>query len=128
MDFWSWFWLFFIYVPLIIIWVTTLVDIFSRSDLSGWVKALWTIALFFLPWLGVFVYLVSRPPTVSGAWGARGRETLPPSVTSFPTTSSTAQELEKLAALRSQGALTEEEYAAAKASIITGGQQGSKAA
>jgi len=35
-------------------------DIFRSRDLCGWGKALWTICVIFLPYLGVFVYLIAR--------------------------------------------------------------------
>jgi ABC-type Fe3+ transport system permease subunit len=41
-------------------------DIFRSKDLSGWGKALWTIFVIVLPYLGVFVYLI--------AWGRRMQE------------------------------------------------------
>ena len=57
--FWSllWFFLFFIWIWLLI---TVFADIFRSSDLSGWGKALWTIFVIFVPYLGVFVYLIAR--------------------------------------------------------------------
>jgi len=45
-----WFWLLF----------TVFVDIFRRTDLSGWGKAGWLIFCIILPFLGVFVYLISQ--------------------------------------------------------------------
>jgi hypothetical protein len=45
-----WFWLLF----------TVVVDIFRRHDLSGWGKAGWLIFCIVLPFLGVFVYLISQ--------------------------------------------------------------------
>jgi Short C-terminal domain/Phospholipase_D-nuclease N-terminal len=45
-----WFWLLF----------TVFADIFRRSDLSGWGKAGWLIFTIVLPYLGVFVYLISQ--------------------------------------------------------------------
>jgi len=44
------------------IWVviTVFVDIFRSRDLSGWGKALWTLFVIFLPFLGVFSYLIAR--------------------------------------------------------------------
>jgi hypothetical protein len=45
-----WFWLLF----------TVFVDIFRRHDLSGWGKAGWLIFCIVLPFLGVFVYLISQ--------------------------------------------------------------------
>ena len=35
-------------------------DIFRSHDLSGWGKALWSLLIIFLPYLGVFVYLIVR--------------------------------------------------------------------
>ena len=57
--FWSmlWFFMFFIWIWLLII---VFGDIFRSPDLSGWGKALWTIFIIVLPYLGVFVYLIAR--------------------------------------------------------------------
>ena len=57
--FWSmlWFFLFFIWIWLLI---SLFGDIFRSDDLSGWSKALWTIFVIVLPFLGVFVYLIVR--------------------------------------------------------------------
>ena len=57
--FWSmlWFFLFFIWIWLL---MTVFADIFRSRDLSGWGKALWTIFVIVLPYLGVFVYLIAR--------------------------------------------------------------------
>ena len=35
-------------------------DLFSRHDTSGWAKAGWTIFVICLPFLGIFVYLISQ--------------------------------------------------------------------
>ena len=35
-------------------------DLFSRHDIGGWAKAAWTVFVLFLPFLGVFVYLISQ--------------------------------------------------------------------
>ena len=45
-----WFWLLF----------TVFADIFRRHDLSGWGKAAWLIFTILLPFLGVFVYLITQ--------------------------------------------------------------------
>ena len=45
-----WFWLLF----------TVFADIFRRHDLSGWGKAGWLIFTILLPFLGVFVYLITQ--------------------------------------------------------------------
>ena len=57
--FWSmlWFFLFVIWIWLLIVVFS---DIFRSQDLSGWGKALWTIFVIVLPYLGVFIYLIAR--------------------------------------------------------------------
>ena len=57
--FWSmlWFCLFFIWIWLLI---GVFADIFRSQDLSGWGKALWTVFVIVLPYLGVLVYLIAR--------------------------------------------------------------------
>ena len=45
-----WFWLLF----------TVFADIFRRHDLSGWGKTAWIIFTILLPFLGVFVYLITQ--------------------------------------------------------------------
>jgi hypothetical protein len=45
-----WFWLLF----------TVFIDIFRRHDISGGKKALWLIFTIILPYLGVFIYLITQ--------------------------------------------------------------------
>ena len=49
---------------LLIIWFWLLIiifcDIFRSRDLSGWAKALWSIFVIILPFLGIFIYLIAR--------------------------------------------------------------------
>jgi hypothetical protein len=33
-------------------------DLFSRPEIPGWAKAVWTIVVIVLPFLGIFVYLI----------------------------------------------------------------------
>ena len=44
------------------IWLVIVIfaDIIRSHDLSGWGKALWSIFIIFIPFLGVFVYLIAR--------------------------------------------------------------------
>ena len=56
---WSmlWFFLFFIWI-----WILILVfgDIFRSHDMGGWAQGAVVIFIIFLPYLGVFVYLIAR--------------------------------------------------------------------
>ena len=51
----------FIFIPLIMIWVFSLIDLFGRPDLGGAAKVLWMFLIIFLPWLGVLIYFMARP-------------------------------------------------------------------
>jgi Short C-terminal domain/Phospholipase_D-nuclease N-terminal len=44
------------------IWVLVLIisDLFRRHDTSGWIKALWIVALIVLPFLGSLIYLIAN--------------------------------------------------------------------
>jgi Short C-terminal domain/Phospholipase_D-nuclease N-terminal len=52
--------IFFFWVIWIWVLVTVLVDLFRRHDISGWAKAAWTLFVIVLPYLGVFVYLITQ--------------------------------------------------------------------
>lgn len=47
-----------------IMWFWTLIvvlsDVFRRTDIGGWSKALWTVFMIFLPLLGVLIYLIAH--------------------------------------------------------------------
>ena len=57
------FWTILIFFAFVIwLWLlfTVLADIFRRHDTSGWVKVLWIIVLIIIPFLGVFIYLITE--------------------------------------------------------------------
>jgi hypothetical protein len=62
--FWSMLWFALLFM---LIWavISVFADIFRSRDLSGWSKALWTLFIVFLPWLGVFLYLVVRGNSIA---------------------------------------------------------------
>ncbi len=121
--FWSflWFFLFFIWIWLLIMVFS---DIFRSPDLSGWGKALWSIFIIFVPYLGVFVYLIARGHKMSEhaqaqaqAQDAQFRQYVQQAAGTTGG-ASTAEELEKLSNLHKQGILSDEEYAAAKSKAL----------
>jgi hypothetical protein len=57
---WSIFALYFWFM-LIWMFVATFADIFRRSDLSGFGKAIWVFVIFVLPFLGILIYVIARP-------------------------------------------------------------------
>jgi Phospholipase_D-nuclease N-terminal/Short C-terminal domain len=52
--------IFFMWVIWIWILVTVLIDVFRRHDIGGWGKAAWTLFMIVLPFLGVFIYLITQ--------------------------------------------------------------------
>jgi len=115
-----WFFLFFIWIWLLI---SVFSDIFRSDDLSGWGKALWTIFVIVLPYLGVFVYLIARGKQM-GANTVREASRREQQTRSYIQEvagsggSNPAAEIERLAQLRTQGAITDDEFALAKAKIL----------
>ena len=120
--FWSmlWFFMFFIWIWLLIV---VFGDIFRSDDLSGWGKALWTIFIIVLPYLGVFVYLIARGHKMqerSMKAAADQDAQFRSYVQSVSSTSGGggAEEIARLADLRDKGVLTEQEFQQAKARAL----------
>ena len=61
MVFGDWFIMFFSCLPMMIAWVYTAFDIFSRPDIGGLAKFLWLLLILFLPILGMLIYFIARP-------------------------------------------------------------------
>ena len=64
----------FIFIPLMLIWIFALVDLFGRRDLGGGAKVLWLFVIVLLPLLGVLIYYLTRPTLVEEEVGAAERE------------------------------------------------------
>ena len=119
--FWTlaiWF-LFFAWIMLVF---RVIVDIFRSHDMGGFSKALWSIFVIIVPWLGVLVYLIARGKSMSD----RDYERAQAQQDQFQayvkdvaaTNGGTADELTKLASLKAQGVLTDAEFAQQKAKIL----------
>ena len=119
--FWSmlWFFLFFIWIWLLIM---VFADIFRSHDLSGLAKTLWVIFVILVPFLGVFVYLIARGHKMSehAAEAAAAQDKAARQYIQQVTTTSTADELSKLADLKAQGVIDDAEYASLKAKALAG--------
>jgi len=63
-TFWDVIWatliLFFIIIPLVMLWIFALMDLFMRRDIR-WQKVLWLLFIIFVPLFGSIVYLLVRP-------------------------------------------------------------------
>src|SRR3954467_6011736 len=114
-----------IWFALLFIWIWLLVavfsDIFRSHDLGGGSKALWSIFIIFLPYLGVFVYLIARGGKMhehavaqAQAIDAAQKAYIKDAVTD----GSGASEVARLAQLRDQGVLSDAEFQQAKAKAL----------
>jgi hypothetical protein len=116
-----------LYFFLFIIWIWLLImvfmDIFRSHDMGGWAKALWVIFIIILPFLGVFVYLIARGGKMrdrAARDAAQQQQAFDQYVQQTAGTSggTTADQLAKLADLKSRGVLSEDEFQSQKAKIL----------
>ena len=115
-----WFFLFFIWIWLLIV---IFGDIFRSDDLSGWGKALWSLFIIVVPYLGVFVYLIARGHKMqehqvraAQAQDAAMRDYVQ-SVAS-PSSGGAADEIACLADFRDRGVISEADFQQAKAKAL----------
>ena len=110
------------YLVVMLIWILFVIigDVFRDPELSGVGKALWLIALLFVPWISAFVYLIARGDEMrerkmrDAAERQQATETYIREVAA----SSPVDELAKLSALRNEGAISPEEYERLKGKLI----------
>ena len=111
---------------LLLLWISLVFsifgDIFRDHELSGGAKALWTVFLIFIPWVGALTYLVVRGKSMNerSMRAARERDEQMREYVkdAAGTTTSTADELRKLGQLRSDGVITPTDYEQAKAKVL----------
>ena len=116
------FFLFFIWIWLLFM---VFIDIFRSHDMGGWAKALWVILIIVMPYLGVLIYLIARGGKMherAAQQAALQQKAFDQYVKQAAGTSSdtTADQLSKLADLKSQGVLTDAEFDAQKSKILAG--------
>jgi hypothetical protein len=118
---WSmlWFFIFFIWIWLLI---TVFADIFRSHDMGGFAKAIWVIFVIFVPYLGVFVYLIARGHKMhehameaAQAQDAAARAYIQQAA---GTTPSAADELARLADLKDRGVIDDAEFQRLKAKAV----------
>ena len=101
-----WFWLLF----------TVGSDLFRRTDISGWGKALWVIAMILAPYIGVFAYLIFQGRGMAERHNqqvVRARDELR-RVVGY----SAADEISKLDELKKSGSITDAEFARLRAKLV----------
>jgi hypothetical protein len=117
------FFLFFIWIWILI---TVFMDIFRSPDLNGWTKALWSIFVIILPFLGVFIYLIARGGKMQERKlqdAAQQKQALDSYVreTAGGAGDDVTSQLTQLAELKTQGVLTDSEFESQKAKVLAAG-------
>ena len=106
-----WFWLL----------ITVFADLFSRHDTSGWAKVGWCVFVIILPFLGIFVYLISQGKSMGerAQQRAQAQQTqMDDYVRSVASSSSPTEEIAKGKELLDRGAITQAEYDQLKAKAL----------
>jgi hypothetical protein len=102
-----WFWLLF----------SVFADIFRRDDLSGWGKAAWIVFAIVLPFLGVFVYLITQNVGMTERNLQRSRaerDRFDDYVRETAGSGGAAAEIDSAKRLLDSGAITQDEFEALK--------------
>lgn len=114
--------IFFLWIAWFFLLFKIIADIFRDRSLSGVAKVLWLIFLLFLPFLGAFVYIIARGNSMTERDIAQAKANEAAFRDYVQSAAGggggSADQLEKLAALRDKGVLTEEEFAAQKAKLL----------
>ena len=109
-----WFWLL----------IRVFADIFRRHDIHGGAKTLWIIFVIILPFLGVFIYLITQGQGIAdrdtkGAQQAQSQ--FDDYVRNVATSSGPAAEIDKAKQLLDSGAITQAEFDQLKSKALAGG-------
>jgi hypothetical protein len=101
-----WFWLV----------ITVAVDLFRRSDISGWGKAFWVIGWIVFPFIAVLAYLIFHGKGMAERNQQRAEQARDElrQVVGF----SAADEIEKLDRLKKAGSISEAEFTRLRARLV----------
>jgi hypothetical protein len=121
---------FFAWVAWLWVLIYVITDIFRSPDLSGGAKAGWFAFVFFIPLIGLLVYLIARGGTMHTRAEERAERAEyrrnyvpahsgPPSGAGLDSSATTAEQLQSLADARDRGAISDQEFEVEKAKILT---------
>ena len=107
--------IFFVWIAWFMLLIRIVADIFRRRDIGGGMKTLWLLFVLFLPFLGVFVYLIANNDEMA----QRDMEHARAAQSEFDTyvksvSGGSASEIEKAKQLLDQGAIDKTEFEAIK--------------
>jgi hypothetical protein len=105
-----WFWLL----------ITVFADLFRRHDIGGGMKTLWIIFVILLPFLGVFIYLISQGKNMAerNVKGIEAQQAQMDAHIKSVAGGGAADEIDKAKKLLDSGAITQAEFDAMKAKAL----------
>ena len=119
---WSMF-VFFMWILFFYLLFTIFGDLFSRHDIGGGAKALWTIFVIVLPFLGIFIYLIVEGKGMGERSLARAQAQqaqMDSYVRSVASSESSTEQIAKGKALLDAGTITQAEFDQLKAKALAG--------
>ena len=113
-----WFMLFFIWIWIAI---SVFIDIFRSPDMGGVHKAIWVVAIFVVPFLGVLAYLIVRGGKMNehAIAAAKAQDDAMKSYIRNAAGTTPADELHRLADLKDRGVITDAEFQKLKGQIVS---------
>ncbi len=124
MSFWDVVWFIiisFAFIAYLMVLFSILGDLFRDRDTSGWAKAIWIVALIFLPLLTSLVYLIVRGPGMAER-SARSAESLKQAQDAYireaAGRATPADQIAQARTMLDQGAISQEEYERLKAKAL----------
>ena len=109
--------IFFIWIAWFMILFRVLIDIFRRHDIGGGSKVLWIVLVILVPFLGVFVYIITQSHHMAERdmkQAAAAQAQFDEHVKSVAGSGGPAAEIEKAKRLLDSGAITQAEFDAIK--------------
>ncbi len=126
MSFWDIMWFIFVsfaFFAYLMMLFQIIGDLFRDRDLSGWVKAVWMIALVFVPFLTALVYIIARGSgmTERQVRQLQDQQAQQESYIRSVTTSSSSPtaEIEKAKSMLDAGTIDNDEYEALKRKALS---------
>jgi hypothetical protein len=124
MNFWDFFWLMiwgFFFIAYLMVLFQVIVDVFRDSDLNGWAKTVWLVALFIAPPVTALVYLIVRGRSMKqreydAAMSSRGAAE--DYIRSVATTSDPASQIARAKTLLDAGTISQAEFEQLKSKAL----------
>lgn len=121
---WDFLWMFFtifLFFAWLMVLFTIIGDLFRDRALAGWAKAIWLVALIFIPVLTALVYLIARGGGMGerAAVQAQAQQGRAEDYIRSVAGTSPAQELVNANSLLDSGAISEAEYGRLKEKILS---------